>query len=139
LFLGSGDQALCVDPELPMAVNRAYELHAAAITDVLSKLSKLNAFETLKCGFVLSTPFAVGRRSRRWSVKCGRTGIVLADQSARSSLKVMAFNQQLGQYGLKIISELEACMDAFLRDRHPAVVMDHRTRRFACERHRAAH
>jgi hypothetical protein len=79
------------------------------ITDVLSKL---NAFETLKCGFVfhvLFTPFAIGRRSGRWSVNCGRTSIVLADQRASTGLKAMAFNQQLGHYGLKIISEVEDC------------------------------
>jgi hypothetical protein len=34
-------------------------------------------------------------------------GIVLADQPASTSLKAMAFNQQLGHYGLRIISEVE--------------------------------
>jgi len=37
-----------------------------------------------------------------WSVNCGCTGIVLADQPASTSLKAMAFNQQLGHYGLRI-------------------------------------
>jgi hypothetical protein len=42
-----------------------------------------------------------------WSVNCGCTGIVLADQPASTSLKAMAFNQQLWHYGLRIISEVE--------------------------------
>jgi hypothetical protein len=41
------------------------------------------------------------------SVNCRCTGIVLADQPASTSLKAMAFSQQLGHYGLRIISEVE--------------------------------
>lgn len=112
------------DRELLTVVNRRSANCALRldmpITDALSKLNCLRNSQMRFCFSRTAHAICRGRRSGRWSVNCGSTRIVLADQRASTSLEAMAFNRRLGHSGLRIISEVGDSASDFLRDRRRA-------------------